>query len=265
MHKIFTFLAISLLVFALATVMSQNVRADLLEDAVGIWLLDEGSGTTVEDSSGNGNHGEITGDGGSWVGGQFGNALLLNGTNEFVEVPDSDSLDLEEQVTMICWFNWEGSGDGWQTFFSKGPMSGNNENYALFTNSADRHTHFCKNAGGDRNCFNSPTNAFEPNQWYHTAATYDGTTQITYIDGEEVASEALSGAMVTNDNYLGIGFREDSPHYWRGMLDDMAVFSRALSAEEVNQIMNNGLSSMVTAVSPKDKLATTWSNIKNAD
>jgi len=70
--------------------------------------------------------------------------------------------------------------------------------------------------------------------------------------------------MVTNDNYLGIGLREGSPHYWKGMLDDMAIFSRALSAEEVNDIMNDGLSP-ITAVSPKDKLATTWSNIKKAN
>ncbi|MBM3243102.1 LamG domain-containing protein [Candidatus Poribacteria bacterium] len=263
MHRMMIFLVTSLLVFAgMTTLTPQSVCAKLLEDAVGIWFLDEGSGKTVGDSSGNGNNGTIRGDGGKWADGKFGKALLLNGTTEFVEVPDSASLDLQEQVTMVCWFNWEGSGDGWQTFFSKGPMSGTNENYALFTNSANRHTHFCKNAGGARDCFNSPNNAFESKQWVHAAATYDGKTQITYIDGKEVAKGNISGKMVPNNNYLGIGFREGSPHYWKGMLDDMAIFKRALSADEVKGIMEKGLSSIVVAVHPKDKLATMWGRIK---
>ena len=261
MYRIITSFAISLIVFAgMATSVPRALSADLLEDAVGIWLLDEKDGTTVHDSSENENHGEMQGGKGKWVKGQFGNALELNGTGEFVEVPDSDSLDLEEQVTMICWFNWAGSGDGWQTFFSKGPMGGLDENYALFINTGGRHTHFCTNAGG-RNCLNSPVNAFEPNEWHHTAATYDGERKITYLDGKEVQNDPLSGKLVTNDDYLGIGFRQGSSHYWKGMLDDMAVFSRALSADEVKDIMDNGLESLM-AVQPNDKLATMWGKIK---
>lgn len=260
MHRIITSVVMSLFVFAgMATIVApQDVRAEL-EGAVGIWLFDEGSGKVAHDSSENENHGELHG--GKWVNGKFGKALEFNGTNEFVEVPDSDSLDLEEAVTMVCWFNWEGSGDGWQTFFSKGPMSGTWENWAYFINMPNRHTHFCKNPGGARNCFNSPNNAFEPKKWVHTAATYDGKTQIVYIDGKDVSKGALSGKMVPNNNYLGIGYREGSPHWWKGMLDDMAVFDRALSGDEIRDIMENGLSSMM-ATHPKNKLATTWGKIK---
>jgi hypothetical protein len=261
MRRFLISLAISLFFIAGMVILApQSFSANILDDAVGVWLLDATSGTKVSDSSENGNHGEITGGSGKWVKGKFGNALELNGTSEYVEVPDSDSLDLEEQVTMICWFNWEGSGDGWQTFFSKGPMSGPNENWALFINTGNRHTHFCTNAGG-RNCLNSPNNAFEPNQWYHTAATYDGERKITYLDGKEVQNDALSGKLVTNDDYLGIGFRQGSSHYWKGMLDDMAVFSRALSADEIKGLMENGLESLM-AVYPDDKLTSTWGKIK---
>ena len=261
MHRIITSSVISLFVFVgMITLAPQDICADLLEDAVGIWLLDENSGTTAHDSSENEHHGEMQGGSGKWVKGKFGNALELNGSSEFVEVPDDDSLDLEEQVTMICWFNWEGSGDGWQTFFSKGPMGGLNENYALFINTGNRHTHFCTNAGG-RNCLNSPNNAFEPNQWHHTAATYDGKRKITYLDGKEVQNDPLSGKMVTNDDYLGIGFRQGSSHYWKGMLDDMAVFNRALSEGEIQELMDNGVESIM-AVQPNDKLTTMWGKIK---
>ncbi len=246
------------LAFLLATFAPRGDSVDL-KDAVGVWLLDEKSGEVAHDSSGNGNDGTLQ-NGGNWVKGKFGNALELNGTNQFVEVPDSDSLDLEDEVTMICWFWWEGSGDGWQTFFSKGPASGTNENWAHFINTAG-YTHFILNAGGTRSNLDSPGNSFDANKWYHAASTYDGSMRRIYIDGEEVANGALNGKLVPNNNYLGLVFREASTHYWKGMLDDMAVFKRALSEEEVVEIMEDGLSAGM-AVSPKDKLTLTWGEIK---
>lgn len=252
------FLAIGLS-FLLAIFVSQGVCVEL-QDAVGVWLLDETSGEIAKDSSGNGNDGTLHG--GEWVDGQVGNCLKLSGSNEFVEVPDSDSLDLVEEVSMVCWFNWEGAGDGWQTFFSKGPMSGTNENYAHFVNTGGGYTHFILNAGGARSNVDSPGSSFEPNEWYHAAATYDGETRRIYINGEEVKSQATSGDLVPNDNYLGLGFRQGSSHYWMGMLDDMAVFKRGLSDDEINDIMDNGLAEVMLSVDPKDKIALTWGKIK---
>ena len=70
--------------------------------------------------------------------------------------------------------------------------------------------------------------------------------------------------MVTNDGYLGLGFREGSSHYWKGMLDDMALFNRALSGDEVEEIMNKGLkNTVVTAVTPQDRLTVMWGRIKS--
>ena len=140
-------------------------------------------------------------------------------------------------------------------------MSGANENWAFFINTASRYTHFILNAGGARSNLDSPGSAFDVKKWYHVAATYDGAMRRVYINGGEVATGALSGKLVPNNSYLGLGFREASTHYWKGMLDDMAVFKRALSEEEVVDIMDNGLGKGM-AISPKDKLAITWSEIK---
>ena len=68
--------------------------------------------------------------------------------------------------------------------------------------------------------------------------------------------------MVTNDNYLGLGVREGSAHYWKGMLDDMALFNRALSGKEVEEIMNEGLKT-VMAVTPQNRLTVMWGRIKS--
>ena len=224
------------LMFLLTTMAFIASDADIMDGVVGVWLFDEGSGDQAGDSSDSGNDGDFQGKP-KWVKGKFGKCLEFNGSGDFIKVPDAKSLDLEKAVTMVCWFNWEGTGDGWQTFFSKGPMSGPNENYAHFTNSGGRHTHFCKNAG-------------------------DGKNQYTYIDGKLVAEAKLDGKMVTNDNYLGLGFREGSGHYWKGMLDDMALFNRPLSGDEVEEIMNEGLET-VMAVKPKDRLTVMWGTIKS--
>ena len=60
---------------------------------------------------------------------------------------------------------------------------------------------------------------------------------------------------------MGIGFRQGSSHYWKGMLDDMAVFNRALSEGEIQELMDNGVESIM-AVQPNDKLTTMWGKIK---
>ena len=79
-----------------------------------------------------------------------------------------------------------------------------------------------------------------------------------------VSEGPLKGKMVTNDGYLGLGFREGSSHYWKGMLDDMALFNRALSGDEVEEIMNKGLkNTVVTAVTPQDRLTVMWGRIKS--
>ena len=93
---------------------------------VGWWRFDEGTGTTAGDSSGNGNIGTISG--ASWVDGKFGKALSFDGTNDYVTVPYSSSLNSPK--TFITWikhasgtaFNfmfyhgfWQ-SGGGWEAY-----------------------------------------------------------------------------------------------------------------------------------------------------
>ena len=232
-----------------------------ITDAVGIWLFDEGQGDTVKDMSGNGNDGKLVG-GGEWVDGKFGKAIKFNGANQCVEVPDSDSLDIEDEVTILCWFWWEGAGDAWQTFVSKGPMSGTWENWAYFINSGGRFTHFVINPNGQRIWTNSPNNSFEPQKWHFTAGVYDGKSVKLYIDGKLVTNRPLSGKLVPNDFPLRIGHREGSTHWWNGVLDEVAVFRRALSEAEINEIMKKGLAKVALSVRPKGRLAALWGEVK---
>ena len=232
-----------------------------LENAVGIWLFDDGSGDVAKDGSGNKNDGAIKG--AKWVNGKVGGALEFNGSANYVEVKDSPSLDLETEVTMMCWFYWGGAGDGWQTFFSKGPMSGTNENWALFINTGSGYFHFILTPGGGRINLDSQGGVVQQKKWMHAAATYDGKTRLIYLDGKQVGTGAQSGKTTPNDAFLGLGWREASPHYWNGMLDEMAVFNKALTEKQINTLMNDGIQSLL-AVQPQGKAAARWGELKTS-
>ncbi len=96
------------------------------------------------------------------------------------------------------------------------------------------------------------------NTWVHVAGTYDGSTIRLYRNGTEVASKAYSGILNTNDLPFYVG-RTDSggngPDYWRGMIDDVSVYSRALGSNEIAAIYAAGsagkcLLPPVLAISP---------------
>ena len=71
---------------------------------VAYWKFDEGSGTSVADSSGNGNTGTLI-NGPQWTAGRLGNALFFDGIDDNVTVPDSASLDLSSAFTLSAWVN----------------------------------------------------------------------------------------------------------------------------------------------------------------
>lgn len=101
----------------------------------------------------------------------------------------------------------------------------------------------------------------EVKKWYHVAGNYDGETMKVYLDGKvlEKAEKAFN-FVSENEADVRIGCAKDRPQYTfiNGMIDDAAVWQRALSDEEIKQAMSGNL----LAVSPSDKVATTWADIK---
>src|ERR1041384_7419120 len=100
-HVVSVFIAQSLLA-AVASSSELPESADVsIAGLVAAYSFDEGSGATVNDFSGNGNTGTISG--ATWTLGKFGNALSFNGSTNWVTVNDSDSLDLSTGMTLEAW------------------------------------------------------------------------------------------------------------------------------------------------------------------
>ena len=116
------------------------------------------------------------------------------------------------------------------------------------------------NAWGSANVIS--TNLLPLDKWIHTAGTYDaksGEGKI-YIDGEiDNESDIGGGDIVPNDDVLWLG-RGANP-YLDGKMDEVRISNIARSQKEILQLMKIGIEG-VLAVTPKDKLATTWGQLK---
>ncbi|HEU0274611.1 MAG TPA: LamG domain-containing protein [Candidatus Udaeobacter sp.] len=85
------------------------------------------------------------------------------------------------------------------------------------------------------------TGSLAANTWTHLAGTYDGTTLRFYVNGVQVSSRAQTGAISISTNALQIGGDSIYGQYFSGIIDDVRVYSRALSATEIQHDMNTGI------------------------
>ncbi|HHZ89415.1 TPA: LamG domain-containing protein [Candidatus Poribacteria bacterium] len=98
-------------------------------------------------------------------------------------------------------------------------------------------------------------------KWHHIVGTYDGKTKRVYLDGALLNEQGEKFKFAgTNDKDLRLGCSKDRPQYTHdgGMIDEAAVWRRALSPDEIKMVMKGDM----LAVFPEDILAITWGSIK---
>jgi len=190
--------------------------------------LNENSGTTVVDASGQNNTG--TGLNTTWTAGRYGRGLAFNGSNSWVTVNSSASLNLVNALTLEAWVSPAVS-SGWRTIMMK-ELDAIYELYA----SSNKGPGGGVNVGGHKEVFSNtrlPTNT-----WSHVAVTWNGATLRLYVNGVQVASRAVAGTLPTTSNPLRIGGNANWGEYFAGAIDEVRVYNRALSAAEVQSDMN---------------------------
>lgn len=259
-----TFVCASFIAIGLIFTGLSDAKIDPKKDIAALWLFDEGKGKVATDTSPNGNDGEFFGSP-TWVDGKFGKALEFNGTSDYVQVPDSPSLDIEEAITIVAWVNWKTFKDA--GILSKSQDGGGDGNYFLSTGCGGGPTQakFGVISAAGHTC-GPASAALKPGQWYHVAGTFDGKQLAVYIDGALENAQNHGGPLTTSDwpviigSYAGLGFKSNA------IIDELAVFNVALDEKDINTIMNEGLEKGAgLAVSPKGKLATVWAEMKTQD
>jgi hypothetical protein len=220
------------LFFLTSFVLVLAVVSDASADLVGYWKLDEGAGTTVADSSGAGHHGFFAEGTPAWVEGKFGKALKFNGSNK-VEIPDHPDFHLENAISMALWIKPEADV---QPEYAKLFMKQRSDGYPYNIQYAGNGTNIRTTVYTSGQMDTSGTPNFA-GQWGHLCMTYDGSAVILYKDGEEGARIAATGKIQQNDLSLSIGGRLESTQNFIGIIDDVRLYSHALTKQEILQVM----------------------------
>ncbi len=214
---------------------------------VGYWNLDEGSGASAADSSGNGNTGSLI-DSPTWTTGEINGALSLDGSTQYVKVTDTSSLELSGSWTVSSWVNataLPSSGSKGKIIDKETSVSGNT-NYALALDNNQScgglgwRSSFTDISGiSYQTCYLTTINT---GTWYHVVGVWDSSTsnEYLYLNGALVATRNYAGHVPTSASggQLDLGQQGNNLLFLNGTIDDVRVYNRALSASEVQQLYN---------------------------
>ena len=199
----------------------------------GWWTLDEGEGTTAVDWSGQGKHGAFQGDL-LWVDGVDGGALEFDG-DDYVDTGNTQDL---AKWTIACWVR---SPAAPANASPSGPLH-REKNYQFNWDHTDvtfRGAAAMEIGGTWYAASYMPVAA---NQWYHLAATFDGTAMRAYRDGVLITTNtAASGVPSAETGTLKLGRHATAAQFFTGTVDDARVYNKALSVEEIQKVMRGNL------------------------
>jgi len=216
-------------------------------DLLGWWRFNEGSGDTANDSSGNDHHGTLLGIP-EWVVGPpgFGGALEF-GPEKCIGVDCGvfDPTNGTGQFTIALWAYWDGTGT-FQHFITKSAGWGADTmmfQYELW--GAHESAAYTDRVGVSHEAAGSVAFFIMPkNEWVHLALTFDGTNAVIYLNGVDEEGPKPFSIGPDVDAQLEIGYNSNRPEIsertFHGFLDEVRIYDKALTADEIQIVMVGG-------------------------
>jgi len=215
-----------------------------VQDIVGFWHMDEpqwtGATGEVKDETGV-NHGTAYGGATTTSDAKYGRAGYFDGEDDYVEVPDSDSLDITDEITIEVWVKPKVVDSTYHWVVSKD--SGNNNLAYLLGLSSDNEFRFLtRNANADVLTGLSVS----ADVWYHIVGVDDGVNIKIYQNGVLANSAPVSGEFVVNDIDVIVGARTATNpiQFFNGIIDEVRIWERALTPTEIEILYNNYMQKM---------------------
>ncbi len=199
--------------------------------------FDESSGSTAFDATGHGWNGTLV-NGPAWVSGQSGNAVSMNGVNQYVSLPAGVVSSLND-FTISAWVNLNALSAG-SRLFDFGTGTGN----YMFLSPAAPAGGLCfaiTTAGASNEQSINYTNNLSLGIWHHVAVTFAAGIGILYLDGLPVATNSainLTPSLLgnTTQNWIGRSQFSNNP-YLNGLVDDFRIYDGALSPGEIASLV----------------------------
>jgi len=210
------------------------------------WKMDEKTGTTTKDISGNNNNGTITG--ATWTSGKIGAGLNFSGSSQYTTIEDNTSLKPTTTITTEAWFNTTNSSTLYQRILSK--TSGGGYQLSINENSACSSSNslcFLVNINGTYYSATYPSSNLSNNTWYHVAGSYDGTTVRLFLNGSNIGTTAIiSNTITQNTAKLCIGSESASTNcysesgFFSGKIDHVKIYNYARTPAQIAYDYNKG-------------------------
>jgi hypothetical protein len=218
---------------------SDYTKVDTVNGLVGLWHLDEesGSGAYLLDYSDNDNHG--TPNGTTYVEGKIGGARDFDGSSDYISTDfssEASSLfaDSSGSWTVEAWFKHKGgmSSDG--VIVGRGGGTGTSATFGIFVNSSGAlrtvlrgsYTTLMSNVAND--------------QWCHVVVTWTGGEARGYVNGEDVGTLSVGSASLQSNNLVIGATNNGSSARYRGQIDEVRVYETARSGKEVAESYRMG-------------------------
>ncbi len=223
---------------------SSEVRAlyNYAPGPVAHWKLDDKSGTSATDTSGNGNTGTLT-NSPAWTAGKYGSAVRFDGSDDYITAADSSSLDVTRSASWAFWFNLASLPSGADgKFIDKWIGTGNQRSYQIYPTTTNKISVDISSDGtsGAAVTLNS-SDTISANTWTHASVTYDGATVRMYINGNlQSSTAAISGIFNSTANMSIGGDNLGSTNFANGRMDDVRIYNYALSSKQIMNIMAGG-------------------------
>ena len=204
------------------------------------YSFDQASGSSVPDYSGNGNTGTLT-NGPAWSAGKYNNSLAFDGVNDYVNIPNSPSIDISgKNLTIAFWAQiTDLSGDDvligkpWNPSSMSSPWY----QYGIEFSGGNKQLDFYL---GDTSGSIMGPFSMTPSlgTWTHVAFTYDGTNVKGYLDGVQKFSTSETRSIQARGNSLRIGVDGSYGQPYIGKIDNLRIYNRSLSQAEILGDMN---------------------------
>ena len=250
----------TLILFTFVAINYTNAALIDLDTVEVLYLFDEGKGEVATDNSSQGRDGAITG--ATYTDGVFGTALQYDGVDDNLIVTGYAGIGGTEPRTILFWFKSSGTRD--HSFVKWGENTRGRKYYIRAHPSGEQcflriEVNGGQNYGNDDIC---------DGEWHHCALVFpEGADSVKghhlYVDG--VLQEKIGNDVEMDSDgdtqEINIGARLTGHTFLFGYLDELAIFSTDLDADQINALREDGLQT-AASVEPQAKLTTSWARIK---
>jgi len=221
---------------------SNNITPLSIGNLIAQWKLDEISGTAVADATGNGYDGTASGISlpSDSILAKQNTGFVLNNASDEITIDTIPDMTNWSSFSIGAWVYYDSSGSNEHTIFSSwvGTPSTHASVLLRLEPADDTVECFVRNSVGTQLGGTFGDTSITPNAWHHVFATYDQTNGIqVYVNGNVSSTTYAANGVLGGTSITDMSFGK-SPHNssddFFGRIDDVRIYSKALSASEIN-------------------------------